>query len=169
MHLPFCQKSVCQVFSCFRNPPNSESDMDYRIFKFNVRMWSHGGWVHRQRVSKTFLTQKNVHIFLQLLTLTGFKSQVFGSRVRHSTNWTTRHPSQPIILCIHLLSWYSRSGYSRFAGNLWPQVILASPVSQPCSVRHSRTRKEPAALCIAPSTETDRHICAYTVRHRDLS
>jgi len=33
-----------------------------------------------------------------------------------------------------------------------PAVILASPVSHPCSVRHSFTRRDPAALCIAPST-----------------
>ena len=50
---------LCAVFSCFRNPRNS--DMDYRIF--NVRTSSllcmrihTGGWgtPHRQRVSTTF-------------------------------------------------------------------------------------------------------------------
>ena len=33
-----------------------------------------------------------------------------------------------------------------------PPVILASPVSHPCNVRHSATRHEPAARCMAPST-----------------
>ena len=81
-------QSACWVFSCFRNPLNS--DMDY------IRTWSFlcvrvhtGGWAHRQRVSTTFLTQKNWQIFLMLLTQTGFKSLVLGSWVRRSTNWAT--------------------------------------------------------------------------------
>ena len=67
--------SACGVFSCFHNPPNS--DTDYRIF--NMRMWSFlgvraytGGWAHRQRVSPTFLTQKNSHKFF-LVLLVGFE------------------------------------------------------------------------------------------------
>ena len=56
------------VFSCFCNLPNS--DMDYRIFIviILVRACTHRGWAHRQRVSATFLTWKNSHIFLVLLT-----------------------------------------------------------------------------------------------------
>ena len=43
---------------------------------------------------------------------------------------------------------------------LWnnlPEVILASPVSQPCSVEHSSFSRLPAALWIAPSTKTNRY------------
>ena len=54
--------------------------------------------------------------------------------------------------------WADVASYSRFAGNLWPQVIFASPVSQPFRVEHSRTRKGPAALWMAPSTETDQYM-----------
>ena len=51
---------ACWLFLCFHNPLNS--DMDYRIF--DVCTWSlvcmrihtHGGWAHRQRVNTTFLT-----------------------------------------------------------------------------------------------------------------
>ena len=49
-----------------------------------VHAYTHGGWAHRQRVSTTFLTQKNSHIFLALLT--GFKPRFFRSQVRTSTN-----------------------------------------------------------------------------------
>ena len=65
--------SVCWVFLCFRNPPNS--DMDQRIVL--VRACTQGGWAHRKRVSITFLTRKNSQIFLALLT--GFKPSSFGS------------------------------------------------------------------------------------------
>ena len=58
--------SACWVFSCFRNPPNSE--MEYGIF--NVRTcsfmccaYTHGGWAHRQRVSTICLTRKNSQLF----------------------------------------------------------------------------------------------------------
>ena len=54
-------------------------------------IYTHRGWAHQQRVSRTFLTQKNSQIFLVLLT--GFKPQTFGSRVRRSTNWATPSPN----------------------------------------------------------------------------
>src|ERR1700686_2227989 len=38
------------------------------------------------------------------------------------------------------------------AGRRWPRGILAAPVSQPPSMRHSATRSGPAARWIAPST-----------------
>ena len=53
--------SACWLFSCFRNPPNS--DMECRIFI--VHTWSflcvciHRGWAHWQRVSTTFFTLEN--------------------------------------------------------------------------------------------------------------
>ena len=72
--------SACSLFSCFRNPPNS--DLDYRIFI--VRTWSFlcvrvhtGGWAHRQRVSTIYLTRKNSQMFIVLLT--GFEPSSFGS------------------------------------------------------------------------------------------
>src|SRR5580693_5730343 len=39
-----------------------------------------------------------------------------------------------------------------FAGSRYPRVILAAPVSQPPSVRHSASSSGPAARWIAPST-----------------
>src|SRR5579862_2512788 len=39
-----------------------------------------------------------------------------------------------------------------FAGSRYPRVILAAPVTQPPSVRHSASRSGPAARWIAPST-----------------
>ena len=74
--------SAYWVFSCFRNPPNS--DVDDMIF--NVRTWSfrlmraynytHGGWAHRQ-------SQHNISDFEKLLQfvlllLAGFEPRVFG-------------------------------------------------------------------------------------------
>ena len=60
--------NACWVFSCFRNPPNS--DLDYRFF--NVRAWcilmrayTHGGCAHRQRVSTCLQWEK---LILALLT-----------------------------------------------------------------------------------------------------
>ena len=50
------EASACWVFSCFRNPPNS--DMDYRIF--NVRTWSflcvhiHTGFGHTDESAQHF-------------------------------------------------------------------------------------------------------------------
>ena len=60
--------SVCWVFSCFRNPPNS--DMDYRIFLrayeiiLILCVYTRGlGTPHWQGVSTTFFTLKNSHKF----------------------------------------------------------------------------------------------------------
>ena len=51
--------STCWVFSFSCNSPNP--DMDYRIFKVRkhyviilMRVYTHGGWAYRQRVSTTF-------------------------------------------------------------------------------------------------------------------
>ena len=82
--------SACWVFSCFRNPPNT--NMNYRIF--NVCTWSflcvriHTGVRHTswQWVSTTFLTRNNTHTFFIEL-LMGFRS--LDLRVRRSTNWAT--------------------------------------------------------------------------------
>ena len=80
--------SACWVFSCFRNPPNS--DMDYRIFNVRtcsllcLRIHTRVGHTDTQRVSTTFLTRKNSKKCLLLLT--GFKPLSFGSSVRRSTN-----------------------------------------------------------------------------------
>ena len=63
---------------------------------FIVRTWSffcvriYGVWVHRQRVSTTFLTQKNSQFLCVLLM--GFEPWVFGSWVRRPTNWATPSP-----------------------------------------------------------------------------
>ena len=80
-------QSACWVFKCFRNPLNS--DMDYGMF--NVHTWSFLGWAHRQRVSTTFVTRKNSHFFLVLLT--GFEPRrSLGSWVQRSTHWATPSP-----------------------------------------------------------------------------
>ena len=42
-----------------------------------------------------------------------------------------------------------------FAGNLYPEVILASPVGQPSNVLHSIFKLGPAAEWIAPSTKEE--------------
>ena len=86
--------SACWVFLCFRNP--LDWDMDYRIFA--VRTWSflcvhiytHWGWAHWQRVCITFLTWKNLQIFLVLLT--EFEPRSIGSWIRRSTNEATPSP-----------------------------------------------------------------------------
>ena len=53
--------SACWVFSCFRNPPNF--DTDYRsitcVVIILLRAYTHGSLAHRQRVSTTFLTREN--------------------------------------------------------------------------------------------------------------
>ena len=55
-----------------------------------MRVTTHRGWAHQQRVS-TFLTRKNSHKFFRVL-LMGFEPQVFRSWVWRSTNWATPSP-----------------------------------------------------------------------------
>ena len=92
--------SACWVFSCFRNPPNT--DMDYRIF--NMRTWSlllllyRRGWAYRQRVSTTVLTRKKSFRFLVLLT--GFE---LGPWTVKSDALPTEPPRRPLSL-VPLLS-----------------------------------------------------------------
>ena len=64
--------SACWVFSCFRNPPNS--DMDYMIFI--VHACTHRGWAHRQRVSTIFFYCAH----------NGIRTFVLWIRVLRSTN-----------------------------------------------------------------------------------
>ena len=81
--------SACWVFSCFRNPPNS--DMEYRIFI--DRTWSflcvriHTGVGHTDSESAEHFWLWKTQFFCVLVT--GFKPRSFGSRVRRST---TRSP-----------------------------------------------------------------------------
>ena len=94
-----------RIFSCFRNPPNS--DMDYR--SFSVCTWSllyvgihTGGWVHqRQRVSTTYLTRKN-SLFFFIVLLTGFEPRSFGSWVTAQMTylWSAAPPSV-VCCCSH--------------------------------------------------------------------
>ena len=87
------------VFSCFRNPPNS--DMDWRAYVIIVMR--NGGWAHRQRVSRTLHVDSEQLLQFFLVLLTGFEAQVFvGSRVRRSTNWAAQSPSVPRCLFCRL-------------------------------------------------------------------
>ena len=87
------------MFSCFRNPPNS--DMDYRIFK--VRMWSllcvrtHTGFGHTDNESAhNFNSEKLSHIFLVLRI--GFEPLVFAfGRVDALPIEPPSHPSHDQI------------------------------------------------------------------------
>ena len=92
--------SACWVFSCFRNPPNS--DMDYTIFKraymtILVHAYTHRGlpvWhTHWQRVSTTFFDPENCHK-LCVCSWQGSNLGVFGSWVRHSYQ-LSQHPCHP--------------------------------------------------------------------------
>ena len=93
-------------------------NMDYRIFKFNFRTWSllcvriHMGVGYTDSESaQHFGLGKLPHIFLVFLS--GFKPRVFGSWVRHSTNWATpfaqlelglpiwSQPWQPLPCCLN--------------------------------------------------------------------
>ena len=70
--------SLCAVFSCFHNPPNS--DIDYRVFNVRTPTSEH-----------ILLTRKNSHnCFLVLWT--GFEPLVFGSRVDALPTEPPRHP-----------------------------------------------------------------------------
>ena len=71
-------------------------DFYYAYMIILVRAYTHWGWAHRQRVSTTFLTQKNSQILLVLLM--GFKPQSFGPRVWRSTHWAT--PSLCVCVCL---------------------------------------------------------------------
>ena len=93
--LSSCHQSACWIFSCFRNPSNS----DYR--SCNVRtssfLWVRihtGGWAHRQRVSTTFLTRNKTLTFCFLVLLTGFEPRSVGYWVRRYTNWATPSPTR---------------------------------------------------------------------------
>ena len=100
--------SACWVFSCFRNPPNS--DMDYRIF--NVRTWPFlsvhmhtGGWAHRHRVSTTFLTRKNSISFS--CAPDRIQTWVMECEVRCSTNWAMP-PTHTLVTCMikEIVFWF---------------------------------------------------------------
>ena len=86
VHLSSCPKSACWVFSCFRNPRNS--DINYRIF--NVRVWSflcvriHTGVGHTDSESAQQCWLRKTH-------------QLF--RVRRSINWASRSPQPEMTLC----------------------------------------------------------------------
>ena len=92
-------KCICWVFSCFRNPPNS--DIDYRIF--NVRTWSllcvriHAGVLDTSAAIQhnIFDSEKLSQIFLVLMM--GFEPRVFVSRVRRSPT-ESGHPATPTRL-----------------------------------------------------------------------
>ena len=72
--------------------------MDYRIFEcaymvFRMRayIYTHGGWVHRQRVSKSFLTRRNSKFFL--CSWLGSNPRPFGSPVgQRSNHWANPSP-----------------------------------------------------------------------------
>ena len=112
-HSAFGGTSASWLFSCFHNPPISV--MDYRVF--NVCTWLFlcvrlhtGGWAHRWRVSTTFLTWKNSHIFLVLLTQAGFKPAIFGSQIQSSTNWATPSSLWSWNICRLVISgWQTKS------------------------------------------------------------
>ena len=86
-HLSFCQQSACWIFSCFRNPPNT--DMDCMIF--NVRTWSfscvrvHTCVGHTDSESAQQFWLGKTHFFF-LVLLTGMEPSFFGFWVRRSTN-----------------------------------------------------------------------------------
>ena len=75
---------LCVVFSCFRNPPNS--DMDYRIF--NVRTFlcvrTHTGVGHTDESAQHFDSEELSPILFVLRT--GFEPLVIGSRGRRHHN-----------------------------------------------------------------------------------
>ena len=92
--------SVCWVFSCFRNPPNS--DMDYRIFNrstcsFLCDAYSHRGWAHRQQASTTFLTWKNSDKFF----LCSWRDWTSGLSISSPTLYQLRHPSCRTVGDLH--------------------------------------------------------------------
>ena len=79
--------------------------MDYR--NFNVRPWSflwvrvctHGGWAHRQRVSTTFVPQKNSHTF--------FLCSWRGSNDRFCFTywwWDVSHFRRWVIVSVHRIN-----------------------------------------------------------------
>ena len=89
--------SACWVFSCFRNPSNSD-DMYYMIF--NVRTWS-------------FLCER----FNGIHTGVGHtdNESAHHSRVRRSTNWATPSPHErnsDSLVKAHFTLWRSMAGGS---------------------------------------------------------
>ena len=95
--------SACWVFSCFRNPPNS--DMDHRIFNVRRPTWSFlcAACVYTGGLGTPTTSQHNIFDSEKLshfgVLLTGFEARVFGSRVRRSTHWATLSPLS-IYLCL---------------------------------------------------------------------
>ena len=87
--------SACWVFSCFRNPPNS--DMDYRIFNVCTRSFSwvriHTGVELTNSDSARHFDSKKISQFC-LVLLTGFEPRILGFRVRRSVSWATPSPHQ---------------------------------------------------------------------------
>ena len=98
--------SACWVVLCFHDPPNSDTEL--RIF--NMRTWSflcmciHMGVGHTNESAQHFWLSKTLTIFFTVLLL-GFKSRVFGSRVRRCTNWVA--PSPLFVLLVKFV-WEGR-------------------------------------------------------------
>ena len=93
--------SAYWVFSCFRNPPNS--DMDYRIVLrayviILVRVYTHVGWAARKAQHNIFDSEKL--LFFPLVLLVGFEPRSMKPWVRRSTIWATMslHKSPPFGL-----------------------------------------------------------------------
>ena len=84
----FCCCFLCAVFSCFRNPPNS--DINYRIFNMRtflcVRIHT-GGGPHRQRVSTTFWLGKT---FTNVCAPYGIRTS------GHGIHWISRRTLYPL-------------------------------------------------------------------------
>ena len=107
-----CQQSACWVFSCFRNPPDSE--IDYRIF--NVRTWLFVCVRVHTGVGHTDCESAHRFWFGKTPTQAGFDPLIFwifGSGIRRSSNWAT--PSKVIV------------PMKRYKTREWPENERPSP------------------------------------------
>ena len=81
-----------------------------------MRAYTHGGWAHSQRASTTCLTRTKI-VFV-LLTQTGFKPRVFGSRVLPT--------EPPRYICTLLLALFVRPrSYSEFTDTKARPMVCA--------------------------------------------
>ena len=92
--------SVCRVFLCFRNPPNSDIDYQILIVRMWSFLWSHRGWAHHRHSmseSAQHLWLRQTHNFLFTIYCVGSKdthSVMFDQRNNPQKGWNSPNIEQ---------------------------------------------------------------------------
>ena len=142
--LPSCCFFLCAVFSCFRNPPNS--DMDYRIFTVRtfLCMRTHTGVGHTDNESAQHFS-----------TLTYFSCALDGIRPsRHGIHWISRPTLHQLSHHVHICG--TEEAKSTFGGDgdgghsvyQFPQSLAGAKTSIQLRVEGAHACPNPTLLVL---------------------